>query len=348
MISHRSFRRSAVATSIVALAALGIAGCAPGADEPAAPQGGDGPPIASLTVAIAGVPDMAQLAVIKWQQLLEEDGVDVELSQMEGSDVALRVVIAGQSDMYVGSFAPLVRAVQETGAPLKLVAVDSQATNYVFAATPDVDGIDDLEGRTVGINKTGDLTESVVRAGLGEAGVDADSLEFVQIGAGSARVAALLAGQVDMVPVSIDQAITLEKEGMQSLLVAADYLPDYLSTGLITSQDFIDGNEEAVQYVVDKFMEAERWAASDKEGYLELSRTIVPELEEEDRGPTYDKLVEIGMFAVDGGMRAEQLESFMTIARKTNALTDDAPEPDVWAEPKFVEDYLDRNGEFTG
>ena len=345
---------------VAALVAVLMVGCStapagpsatpPPASEPPTPAPASAmPERTAVNMVVASSPDFTQISLPKWQDLVAESGIELSLEHVEATDNALRAVVSGAADIYVGSLTPLIRAVQETGVDLKLIAIDSQATDYIFGAQEDVADLEDLAGRPVAIGSAGDLTESVIRAATARAGFPdlADELEFVPIGGTPARVAALLSGQVDMSPLHAPDGITAMAEDptLKSLLTAADHLDNYLQTGLITSQGFIDENPVLTQLLVDRFLEANRWAADNKDEYIDLADEVVPDLSREVRSQSYDTFQEIGLFAVNGGMKADQLEAFVETVKSTGGLPEDAPPPSEWSDSSFVEDYLARNGE---
>jgi ABC-type nitrate/sulfonate/bicarbonate transport system substrate-binding protein len=122
-------------------------------------------------------------------------------------------------------------------------------------------------------------------------------------------------------------------------------VPDYLQHGLIVTDDWIASNPELTQCMVDVFVDTVRWADASKDEYIELSAETVEGPSDAARDEAYDIFKEIDMFAVNGGMSDDLLENTVAIEQEVGTLGDDAPAVEEWADPSFVEDYLERNGE---
>jgi ABC-type nitrate/sulfonate/bicarbonate transport system substrate-binding protein len=357
-------RALAMALSCLLLAACSSTGSSPSAPasapatpapsaasaEPSAPasQAPASPESTSFRIVAASTPDFTQVYIPYWQDLLEARGLDVEVINVEGGDIAFRTMIAGQGDVYLGGLGHLVNFVQATGEDAKAIAVDAVATDYIIVSQPDIASVADLTGANLGINRPGDSGDAIMRAALKAEGFDPETANFLEIGGTSARVSALLAGQIDAGPAHAAEAFAAVEEGLKNLLVTGDSIGPFPQTALMTTGGFLDEKPVLAQIAVDTFIDALRWAASDKDAYIALSKEVVPDLPDTVRSPAYDVFEQIGLFGVDGGMTPELLDSFVEISLDAGQIQGEIPDQSVWADFSFVEDYLERNGEFGG
>jgi NitT/TauT family transport system substrate-binding protein len=338
MMKTRFLAVPAIALSLV------LAGCTP--SDNGGTGGGDD---ADLTIHIIGIgtPDFSAVDIAKWQENLEEAGFTVDFKSVEEEDAALRAVVAGAADVYIGSLSSLITAVENTQAPVEAIAVNAQATDYVVLAQNDIESIDDLEGRIVGVNTPGSAGDTIMKLALEAEGFDIDSPEYVVIGGTGARVAALQAGQIQATVAHLVSAeAAIETGQFHALLYCGPALGSYVQTALIASKEFT-ANTEAAQLAVDALVDAERWAASDKDGYIALSQEIDKESSDALRDSAYDSFVDIDFFGVDGGLSDELIDNW--ISTSIDAGDFDAatmPDKSQWLNSTFVEDYLDRNGTF--
>jgi len=335
--------RIRVLAALAVTATLALGGCAasPGGD------GGDDVDLGTVRIIGIGVPDFTAVDVEKWKLNLEEAGFDVDFKTVEEEDAALRAVVAGAADMYVGSLPSLITAVQNAGAEVKNVAVNAQSTSYVVLANNDIQSIDDLAGQIVGVNTPGSAGDTIMRLALEAEGFDTDLPEYVVIGGSSARVAALQAGQIAATVAHIGLAESAIATGQfHALLYCGPALGAYLQTGLNVATAYADENPEAMQAVVDAFIEAQRWAASDKAGYLELSETIDSETDLAIRDATYDSLLAQDFWGVNGGIDDASVDNWLKISIEAGDLAEPVPATGDWLDQRFVLDYLERNGEF--
>lgn len=339
MMKARFLAVPAIALSLV------MAGCAP-ADNGG--SGGDGDDV-DLTIRIVGIgtPDFSAVDVAKWQENLKDAGFTVDFKSVEEEDAALRAVVAGAADVYIGSLPSMITAVQNTEAPVELIGVNAQATDYVVLAQNDIKSIDDLAGKTIGVNTPGSAGDTIMKLALDAEGFDINSPEYVVIGGTGARVAALQAGQIQATVAHLVSAeAAIETGQFHALLYCGPALGPYVQTGLIASKKFT-ANAAVAQPAVDALIDALRWAASDKDGYIELSHTIDKESSDDLRDRAYDGFIEIDFFGVDGGLGDDLIDSW--IQTSIDAGDFDAatmPDKSKWLNSTFVDDYLKRNGAF--
>lgn len=332
-----------LAIPAVAALSLVMAGCAPTADP------GSGDASEDLTIRIIGIgtPDFSAVDVAKWQENLKEAGFTVDFKNVEEEDAALRAVVAGAADVYIGSLSSMITAVENTQAPVEAIAVNAQATDYVVLAQNDIKTIDDLEGKTIGVNTPGSAGDTIMKLALDAEGFDIESPEYVVIGGTSARVAALQAGQIQATVAHLVSAeAAIETGQFHALMYCGPALGPYVQTALIASKEFT-ANTEAAQKAVDALIEAERWSASDKDGYIELSQSVDTESSDALRDSAYDGFIDIDFFGVDGGLSDELIDSWIETsiaAGDFDAAT--MPDKSEWLNSAFVEDYLERNGTF--
>lgn len=316
---------------------------APGSAAPSEAAGPGAPEKTTLKVVQGSDPDFTQVGLSKAFEYLEERGITVEFSSVVDTDTATRSVIAGQQDIVVNSLYFGINA-NKADIPLRTILADIQAVDYLLVSVPDVTDVKQLEGGTVGINKPGDLGATVADQCLKFSDVDVTQVEYVQVGGTSARMSAVLAGQIQAAPAHAAEALNAQKEGALNILVdCGKAIGTFLQTGASTTQEWLDANPNLAQHFVDAYIDALRWSATEKDEYIELSKEIVPELDDEIRDSTYDLLIEQDVFAVNGGLTPESIQKLVDIGLDSASIEE--PVPDDWYTMEYVESYLARNGE---
>lgn len=350
-------RVGALLGSVLLIAACGSAASpSPTAEPPTAPPASNppasvgptqvpppGPPEkTTLRVVQGSDPDFAQTALSKSFEILKEKyGVTVEYTNVTDTDTATRAVIAGQQDIVVNSLYFGINAVK-SGIPLKTMVVDGQTASYLLMGTSDVGSVTDLVGQTVGIGKPGDLSSTVANQCLKASGVDPSQVQFVQVGGTSARLAAILAGQIKAVPAAVPEGLNAMNKG--PLKVLADCgaaIGSFLQTGATASSAWISANPNLAQAFVDSFIDSLRWAVDDKAAFIEQSKKIVPEMDDALRSSSYDRLKNANYFAVNGGLNPDTIAKLITIGLDAGSI--EAPVPDDWYTLDFIDNYLARN-----
>jgi NitT/TauT family transport system substrate-binding protein len=295
-------------------------------------------------------PDFDTLTDAYWIELLEEGGLTVETFEFESSPDTVRAVAAGEGDVINTSPLAIMQYIQQSGGGLTVIGVELQTTDYVLVAQQDVESLESLaDGGIIGISTPGDLSDSLTRLLFEEAGVPVDGMQFAEIGGTSARVAALGAGQIDVGAAHAANGLAAAEEfDLKILANYADYIPEYAQRFLAANPEWLEANPNTAQFLVDKMIEAQRWAQENKEEYIALAEEqelgIPPNIAEE----TYDLFMSLpDFFGVNGGM--DKIEPTMMVEVEQGNLDLDRLGPiDEWTDPRFVEDYLRRNGEYSG
>jgi ABC-type nitrate/sulfonate/bicarbonate transport system substrate-binding protein len=173
----------------------------------------------TLKIVQGSDPDFTQVGLTKAFEYLEAKGITVEFASVVDTDTATRSVIAGQQDIVVNSLYFGINA-NKADIPLRTFMVDIQAVDYLLMSIPTVTDVKALEGGTVGINKPGDLGATIADQCLKFSNVDVSKVEFVQVGGTSARMSAVLAGQIMAAPAHAAEALNAHAKGALNILVA--------------------------------------------------------------------------------------------------------------------------------
>lgn len=300
----------------------------------------------TLRVAFASEPDFTQIMNYKWlEDMRQQDGLEVEELFFDSSQDAFRALVAGEADVAVGTLLSAILLVEETGEGVKVIASDLKAPDYLLISDPEIESLEDLAGGSIGISTPGDISDSLTRVVLDREGVDPEDIDFVQVGGTSARMTALLDGQIDGGAAHAAEGLAAVEEGLKNLFVYGETVPDYLQHGVIVGDAWLDGNPNLAQLVVNRFIDSVRWAAEDREAYIDLSNEHLEGLSETARSDAYDIFEQTEMFAVNGGMSDDLLGNTVEIEQEVGTLGEDPPLPEEWADPSLVEAYLDENGE---
>lgn len=300
----------------------------------------------TLRVGFSGQPDFTQIMNFVWLDELASDyGIDAEPTIFEGTSPPFRALVAGEVDMVVGQVPPGILLRDETGADVVMIAGDVQQSDYLLVSTPDVTELEDLYGKQIGTAGPGAVSTSLSVAALSREGIDVDQIEFVEIGGTSARMAALLAGQTAAGAAHFAEGFNAVEEGLYPLYVIADGVGAYLFHGVWASREWVEANPNLVQLAIDRFIESVRWAANNKDAYIEAAEEVTEGLSDDAKSQAYDEFIRIGLFAVNGGLEDELLEATISIEQEVGNLPETVEDPSNWVIKDFVDSYLERYGE---
>lgn len=308
-------------------------------------------PLAGKTIRVAKAGDNAfdDAAVGYWMKsMTDKYGVKIELNVTDSADTSLRAVVANSADMAVAmSLTGTVNLVQQSGTDVKLLAADTYASDYQIVSKASIATTADLNGKVEGISAPGDASEITSHLCITNAGADYGSLKIVRIGGTSARVAALLAGHIDLGAAHIADAkaaVAKSKGSLKIILDCGKSVGNYPVTGMVASGAWTKANPELAQAAVNAYVDAMRWAASDKQGYLDFTKTWVPDADPAESASNYDYFKSVGFWPVNGGLDLPSLEVYLGYAAQLQILTGRIPTTDQWVDDTFVKVYLAANG----
>lgn len=213
----------------------------------------------SLTVGdILGTPAaFSQFAVDKG--FFTDQGLDVTIEPNPGGAANIPGVEAGDFQI-AGSNVVSVLLARSQGLELKMVSAgtfgtDSADTDFSLVLVPgdsDIEGPEDLNGRSVAVNTLANIAEVTIRASLENAGAEHEDIEFVEMGFPD-MVPAALEGRVDAVHV-IEPFMSIGlSEGMRGIIAPYSGTRANLAIGSYFSSDsYIAENSD----VIDRFIEA--------------------------------------------------------------------------------------------
>jgi ABC-type nitrate/sulfonate/bicarbonate transport system substrate-binding protein len=222
----------------------------------------------TVNVVEAGSTDFSSADVLYWVDLMKKSGLNVNFNVVDSAATGLKTVIGGQADVFIGSLPTAILAVVNAGSPIHIIAANDQASDYIVVGTPG-QTVQNISGKTMGIDTPGSAGQLSAEIGIKDAGGDPNSIKYVTIGGSTAREAAILSGQVDLAPIHYPLALLAESSGKATqVLDVGKSLGPYLQSGLIANDSFGKNNPALAQKVVNAFINAERWAASNEYKYI--------------------------------------------------------------------------------
>jgi NitT/TauT family transport system substrate-binding protein len=297
----------------------------------------------TVNVVEAGSTDFSSADVLYWIDLMKKNGINVNFNLIDSAATGLKTVIAGQADVYIGSLPTAFQAVINAAAPIHVIAANDQASDYIILGQNGLN-LQNLNGKTMGIDTPGSAGQLSAEIGLKNKGIDPSIVKYVTIGGTAARTTAILAGQIDLAPVHYPSALLAEATGkVQQILDVGQSLGPYIQSGLISNDSFTKGNPQLAQKVVNAFINAERWAASNK--YKYVAYAAANKLDNGLTGPqeaqAWQYYKDSNFFGINGGI----CDKYVTDTVKLNWQLGSLPKPipvsrDKLIDRTFVKAYL--------
>jgi NitT/TauT family transport system substrate-binding protein len=284
-------RRTSMA--LLVTGALVLGGCGGGDDTTT----GDGGAAASgelTTLSVGAIPivDVAPLYLGIEQGIFTDHGLQVEPFLAQGGAAIVPAVVTGEAQFGFSNITSLLQA-EARGVPLALVAAGPGATGdpaadfaaVVVPADSPVQDAADLADRTVAINSINNISDTVVREAVRQAGGDATAVQFVELPFPN-MVAAVADGSVDAAFTVEPFATVGRSQGMRA--IASPYTqtdPDLTVAGYFTSDQYLAENPDVVQAFTDAMVEAQQYATDHPEevravlgSYTQIEASVAADL----------------------------------------------------------------------
>jgi NitT/TauT family transport system substrate-binding protein len=153
----------------------------------------------------------------------------------------VQAMIAGELDFVATGCPELFRAKRQ-GVDVRVVADFAAVNVYLIASRKEITDPKQLRGKRVGVNQFFDTSHVSARFALRRAGVDPDSVTFIQVGSTPERFAALRAGTIDGAVQAALFKPVLAQQGLNSLISLYDMRIPYCSGGFAAGAETLKRN----------------------------------------------------------------------------------------------------------
>jgi ABC-type nitrate/sulfonate/bicarbonate transport system substrate-binding protein len=248
-----------------ALATALLAGCG-GEEQESAGGGGGGEELTKIQVASAPNVFLSGLYVAEDEGYFEEEGVDVEIVEIEAGTDSVAALVSGNAQIADVGFDDLIELAEEgerglimthkilNRVTLTLVMDKDKAEELgVSRETPLKERYAALNGLRLGVTSPGAPTDKYTRYYLRQAGLNPEKdAEIIPLGGGSSLLAALESGQIDAFQISPPTPYIAENQGFGTVLIdgpAGDVkeFSDFLYTAFAANKEWAQENPEAAK-----------------------------------------------------------------------------------------------------
>jgi NitT/TauT family transport system substrate-binding protein len=277
---------------------------------------------------------------------LRDQGYTIETPELAESELVTQGTASGEFAFGSGANNSTLTAVQ-AGAKLK-VLINRVNNEWTMYARKDITSCEQLDGKKLAIHSEGAVSTAMVKNYIKE-NCPGTEPNYLVIPGSPARLAALLADQIDASPLELTDAVTVDLEASDRFALLASLaqdLPDLQTTSIYVNGDFAAENPGTVYAVVKAVLEQFRLIDGDAKHLEEVAREYVGDvLDPETIDEAAAKYVELKMFPVNGGLTEENLKYTAEFFGPdgTGATTSVIP-VDQFADLSFLEMALDELG----
>lgn len=228
--------------------------------------------VTHLKIMVGGLSKQIYLPNELTQQLgyFQQEGLDVTLIDEASGQSSENEVLAGQVDAGSGSYnhtIELQAAGKQMEAVVLLNVAPGEAEIVSAKEAGQIHSVKDLKGKNLGVTELGSGTQTLTTALLHNAGISADQVHFVPVGAGDTFIAALQQGKIDAGMTTEPTISRLISTGVGKVLVdlrtpqstQAALGGPYPFISLFMNNSYVNSHKDVVQKIVNAYVKTLKW-----------------------------------------------------------------------------------------
>ena len=273
---------------------------------------------------------------------LKEQGLDVEYVYISGGSRVVQAMLAGEAPIVFAGGRALVNATLG-GADLVMIAAVVNVPAYYLMALPEIQSIQDLRGKKVGIIRIGETSDFAVRLVLRKAGlVPYKDVTLVQIGEQSSLAAALAARVIAAAAFVPPFNLQVEKGGAKLLVDMAKIGAHYPHTSLVSSRRFLANSNETVRKYLIAYAKGLRRLVEDPS----FSKTVLSRFTKTTEPQYHDTMYRFALDFIEK-VPYPSREAILETIQESESPRAKTAKPEDFFDDQIVRD-LDRQGYFPG
>ncbi len=215
-------------------------------------------------------PYQAVLIITKDAGFFRKNNLDVSLIFTAGGSLGIQSMIGGDVAMTMGDGSASVSAAL-AGVDVVIIESFLNTFPYSLVSLPEIKKVNQLVGGKIAVSRFGSATDLGVRMALAKVGLNPNKdVTLLQIGAQTARFAALQSKSVQATIITPPFTLTARKMGFNTLLDMAQLNIPYQLTALLASRSYIRTHHDIVMAVVKSLVEGIHFYKTEKEPSIKI------------------------------------------------------------------------------
>lgn len=201
-------------------------------------------------------------------------GIAIETVNLRGDPLLLKSLLSGQLESYIGGPAsPMVAA--SKGADVKIIGCGWHKQSYVLWGGPNVKGVKDLKGKSIGISTPGSAPDIFIRAAMATEGVMASDVKFVAAGMPSDWLKSMAAGVIDAAATPDEYSVRGQSLGLKILTTSDQATPLSMQRCYYVTGATLKAHPDRVARFLAAEMAAYTFALKNRDETVKLARRLV-------------------------------------------------------------------------
>jgi ABC-type nitrate/sulfonate/bicarbonate transport system substrate-binding protein len=235
-------------------------------------------------------PYQAALIIAKEAGFFKKHNLDVTLIFAAGGSLGIQAMIGGDMAMTLSDGSASV-ASRLAGVDIVVIASLLNTFPYSLISLPEIARVDQLKGGKIAVSRFGSATDLGVRMALHKVGLNAEKdVVLLQIGAQTARFAALQSKNVQATIITPPFTLTARKMGFHTLIDMAQLNIPFQLTALLALRPYLKAHPDIAQSTVTALAEGVHFYKTEKEATLKILGKYLQTTDREALDETYREI----------------------------------------------------------
>lgn len=204
-----------------------------------------------LRLAWAGIsPALGPIWAIQEKKLLQKQGVDAQIVAIGSSITVIQALMAGEIDAASTGVNVLISSRLAGADTVMVLGGVPTFVDHIIAA-PNITGVEQLKGKTAGVNRLGSTSDTALRLTLKKIGINPDKdVAIIPVGGAPERFAALSKGVIHFTMVAEPFVSQAEKLGLKDLFPIASLKIPFWQNGLLIRESTLKAKRSLMMKLV--------------------------------------------------------------------------------------------------
>jgi NitT/TauT family transport system substrate-binding protein len=199
-----------------------------------------------------------------------EQGLDLELRHVAAGATLLAAMHNGELDLVFSGAPSLVLGYLE-GLETKILGSTSNTIDIIVFVRPELQGLDDVRGKTIGAGRPKSITDIAVRLGFKRLGLQPDSDVFIGVTGGLPEsLAALEAGTIDGAALNVPMVFEARRRGFRELFSLSEMRISFMNSAIGATKHTIQARPELPERYLRALAQAVSRLKTDRETAIQV------------------------------------------------------------------------------
>jgi NitT/TauT family transport system substrate-binding protein len=215
-------------------------------------------------------PYQAVMIIAQQAGFFRKNGIDASLIFVAGGSLGIQAMVGGDVPITQADGSASVAA-SVAGVDVVMIASFLNTFPYSLVSLPEIKTVEQLKGGKIAISRFGSATDLAVKMALAKVGLNPEKdATLLQVGAQTARVAALQSKNVQATIITPPFTLTARKAGYTTLIDMAQLNIPYQLTALVTSRAYIKSQPDLIMAVMRSLAEGVHFYKTQKEPSIKI------------------------------------------------------------------------------